>query len=199
MKGDPGGFRLTLVLCLTGWGLIFVPADVARPIRILVREALHPGQAGMHAALRQSRVWVMAWGQSVGQPGQPRRDHSAGHQVRVGRGVEHLDLRVDAVGPRRLAGPDEPERRLAVLDAPAHVCPRPAVGSQSPVRERAGAAQRRQRRVIAQHPGHERVSLAGQAELPLRIAAHQIVAVPPQAEVQVAAVAEPVLQRQRRE
>src|SRR5258707_4740174 len=68
MKGNPGGFRLTLVLCLTGWGLIFVPADVARPVRILVRDALHPGQAGLHAALRQSRDWVMAWGQSVGQP-----------------------------------------------------------------------------------------------------------------------------------
>jgi cell shape-determining protein MreC len=71
---NAGGFQLTLLLCLTGLGLLFVPAQAARPVRALVRDALRPGQAALHAAVRQSRRWVAELGQSINRtdrPGEP--------------------------------------------------------------------------------------------------------------------------------
>jgi cell shape-determining protein MreC len=64
VKTPAGAFKLTIVLCLAGIGLQFVPAESARPIRGLVRDALCPGQAAVDAGIRRSRAWFTGPGNS---------------------------------------------------------------------------------------------------------------------------------------
>ncbi len=93
-----GGFKLTLLLCLTGAGLLFVPADAARPVRALVRDALCPGQAALHAAARYSRRWVTELGKSLDHPGHraERDDELQAARLEIRR----LELQVDRLRER---------------------------------------------------------------------------------------------------
>jgi cell shape-determining protein MreC len=65
MNRSAGGLRLTVVLCLAGAALTFVPVEAVRPLRALVRDALLPGHLALNTALRQSRARVAALGRSL--------------------------------------------------------------------------------------------------------------------------------------
>src|SRR5262249_52934068 len=65
MSRSAGGLRLTVVLCLAGAALTFVPVESIRALRAVVRDALLPGQLALNAALRQSRAGVAALGRSL--------------------------------------------------------------------------------------------------------------------------------------
>lgn len=58
MKARTGDFRLMAAILLAGSGLLFVPVDAVRPIRVLIRDALAPGQKMLNAVCRQGRAWV---------------------------------------------------------------------------------------------------------------------------------------------
>jgi len=60
MKTPTSDFWLTVVLSLAGSGLLFVPIESARPIRVFVRDALGPGQIAVDAVCRQGRTWSAA-------------------------------------------------------------------------------------------------------------------------------------------
>jgi cell shape-determining protein MreC len=65
MNRPSGGIRLTLVLCLAGAALIFVPAEAVRRLRSLVRDGLLPGQLALHAACRHGRTGIAALRKSM--------------------------------------------------------------------------------------------------------------------------------------
>jgi cell shape-determining protein MreC len=65
MNRPAGGSRLTVVLCLAGIALTFVPDEAVRPLRGLLRDALLPGQLALHAACRQGRTGIAALGKSI--------------------------------------------------------------------------------------------------------------------------------------
>lgn len=56
MKTRVGEFRIAVVLALAGGGLLFVPVEAARPVRVMVRDALGPGQQAIGAVCRQVRT-----------------------------------------------------------------------------------------------------------------------------------------------
>src|SRR5579863_1475915 len=58
MNARPEDFRIMAAILLAGCGLLFVPAETARPVRVLIRDALAPGQKALDAVCRQGRVWV---------------------------------------------------------------------------------------------------------------------------------------------
>ena len=60
MKTRTSDFWLTVALSLAGSGLLFVPAETARPLRALIRDALGPGQKALAAVSRQGRAWSAA-------------------------------------------------------------------------------------------------------------------------------------------
>jgi cell shape-determining protein MreC len=68
---NAGGFKPTLLLCLTGAGLMFVPAESARPVRALVRDALSPGQTALYFAMRCSRDGLARLGRSINHVSRP--------------------------------------------------------------------------------------------------------------------------------
>jgi len=67
-KTDRGGFRVAVALGLAGAGLLFVPAEAARPVRSLVRDLLRPGQMALAAALRCGGGWRVPAINGVGTP-----------------------------------------------------------------------------------------------------------------------------------
>ena len=87
---------------------------------------------------------------------EPGRDQGAQRQVRVGRAVDRLPLDVRAAAGAETAGALEPQRRLAVLVAPADVGARPVAGDEPHVGERRGRADRRECREVLERAGDER-------------------------------------------
>jgi cell shape-determining protein MreC len=60
MKTGMSDLGLAVALSLAGIGLLFVPVETARPVRVLVRDALGPGQKVLDAVCRQGRAWSTA-------------------------------------------------------------------------------------------------------------------------------------------
>jgi cell shape-determining protein MreC len=60
MTSRPGDFWLVAAISLAGCGLLFVPVETSRPVRVLVRDALAPGQKALDAVCRRGRGWIAA-------------------------------------------------------------------------------------------------------------------------------------------
>lgn len=69
MKTHAGDFWLAIALTLAGSGLLFVPVETSRPLRILVRDALGPGQKALDGICRQGRAWRVAFPSLQNQSG----------------------------------------------------------------------------------------------------------------------------------
>jgi cell shape-determining protein MreC len=60
MRSRTGDFWLEATVIVIGCGLLFVPVETLRPLRVLLRDALAPGQFALSAVCRQGRHWVAA-------------------------------------------------------------------------------------------------------------------------------------------
>ncbi len=136
--------------------------------------------------------------QPLVQPGEAGREHRADREVRVGAGVEALDLGVGGGGPLPGGPRDQAQRGLAVLQAPALVGAGPLRGHQPQVPGRAGAAQHQQLGQRVEDPGEEALGLGGQTVRP-GAAVAEVALAAPEAEVQVPAVADRARLDHRRE
>ena len=130
--------------------------------------------------------------------GEARGDGGADGQVRVAGGVDRLQLDVRAARAGAARALDQPQRRLAVLEAPAAVDARPAARPEAQERDRAAADDAEQRRQLGQQAGQEGAGL-GRHAVAVVAAAEQVVVAAPQRQVQVRAVAEAVRRRLGRE
>ncbi len=137
---------------------------------------------------RRGRRWSRGQAEGGVEAGQAGGQDAADGEVGVGGGVEALDLGVGLLGGG--AG-DQAERGLPVLQAPAAVRAGPAAGDQAQVAGDGRGAEGEQGGQLGEHPGQERLGLPGE---PVRTGATvaEVAAVAPQAEVQVAAVADAV-------
>lgn len=61
MKTGAGSMGMLVLALAMGAGLMFVPAEAARPFRTLFHDILSPGQTLLDAAWRQSRAWSASW------------------------------------------------------------------------------------------------------------------------------------------
>jgi rod shape-determining protein MreC len=71
MQTSPVPRRLPALLVITGIALSFVPADAARPLRNLVRDALRPGQLAARSSVTTVRNWLGTRWQATGIAGIP--------------------------------------------------------------------------------------------------------------------------------
>src|SRR5207248_99122 len=82
-------FWKTIAFALAGCGLLFIPAQTAGPLRVLVRDALRPGQQALDAVCREGRAWSAAWPGAPNQTGRVRQLEEALRSVRLAnRGLE---------------------------------------------------------------------------------------------------------------
>src|SRR3954464_465842 len=165
-----------------------------RPYRLLQRRRQRPDPGLASALLGQrrrvhaDRVRQRGPGREPGPPGSEQPRHQ---QIGVGGRVDalHLDVRGPLPVPRR-AG-HEADGGLPVLQPPAGERAGPVRRDQPQVGGDRRGADREQGRQVGQQAGDERLAVRGQPE-PALAPAHEVLAVPPDRQVHVPAVADPL-------